>query len=118
MFFVENYCGDICGFFEQKGTGRPSYPIQSMICLLLYAYCNKVFSPKAIENHTLNKIPNMVLMDGLTPSNRSISRYRYVLGCYYKVILSKILILRTNKSILISLMYNFELMSFNDLSFE
>lgn len=91
MFFVNTYCGDICAYFEQKSTGRPRYPIQNMIGLLLYAYCNKVFSPKDMEDHTLNKIPYMVLMDGLTPSSRSISRYRFILGCYYKSILSKTL---------------------------
>ena len=91
MFFVEYYCQDICGYFEQKGTGRPRYPIKNMIGLILYAYCNKVFSPKDIEDHAHNKIPYMVLMDGLTPSSRSISRYRFVLGCYYKSILSKTL---------------------------
>lgn len=91
MFFVENYCGDICGYFEQKRTGRPRYPIERMLALILYSYCNKIFSPKIIEKNTRTNIPFMVLMDGLTPSSRSISRYRYVLGCYYKVIISKTL---------------------------
>jgi len=91
MYFVENYCQDICGYFEQKGTGRPHYPIKNIIGTLLYAYCNKVFSPKDIESNSRTNIPYMVLMDGLTPSSRSISRYRFVLGCYYKYILSKTL---------------------------
>jgi len=90
-FFVENYCQEICGYFEQKGTGRPRYPIENMLGLLLYAYCNKVFSPKDIESNSRTNIPYMVLMDGLTPSSRSISRYRFVLGCYYKSILSRTL---------------------------
>lgn len=30
-------------------------------------------------------------MYGMTPSSRSISRYSYMLGCYYKVIISKTL---------------------------
>ena len=91
MYFVENYCQDICSYFRQKGTGRPRYPIKNMIGLLLYSYCNKVTSPKDIEDNVSNKIPYMILMDGLTPSSRSISRYRFILGCYYKVILSKTL---------------------------
>lgn len=28
MFFVENYCQEICDHFEQKGTGRPRFPIK------------------------------------------------------------------------------------------
>lgn len=91
MFFVENYCQDICGYFEQKGTGRPRYPIKNMIGLLLYSYCNKIFSPKDIESNSRTNVPYMVLMDGLMPSSRSISRYRFVLGCYYKSILSRTL---------------------------
>ena len=91
MLFVENYCQEILGYFEQKGTGRPHYPIKNMIGLLLYAYCNKVFSPKDIESNSGTNIPYMVLMNGLTPSSCSISRYRFILGCYYKPILSKTL---------------------------
>ncbi len=91
MFFVEKYCQDICGYFEQKGTGRPRYPIKNMIGLLLYSYCNKVMSPNDIEDNVRNKFPCMLLMDGLMPSSRSIARYRFILGCYYKAILSKTL---------------------------
>ena len=91
MFFVENYYQEICGYFEQKGTGRPRYPIKNMLGLLLYAYCNKVFSPKDIESNSRTNIPYMMLMDGLTPSSRSISHYRFILGCYYKSILSRTL---------------------------
>lgn len=91
MYFVEEYCGEICADFEQKRTGRPRYPIKMMISLLLYSYCNKIFSPQLIEKNTKTNIPFMILMDGLTPSSRSISRYRKLLGCYYKVIISKTL---------------------------
>ena len=91
MFFVENYCQEICGHFEQKSTGRPRYPIESMLCLILYSYCNKITSPAVISDNMDKSIPSMIIMDGLTPSSRSISRYRYLLSCYYKLILSKTL---------------------------
>ena len=91
MFFVENYCQEICGHFEQKSTGRPRYPIESMLCLILYSYCNKITSPAVIADNMDKSIPSMIIMDGLTPSSRSISRYRYLLSCYYKLILSKTL---------------------------
>ena len=91
MFFVENYCDEICADFVQKGTGRPRYPIERMLCLILYSYCKKTFSPVLIESNCVTNIPYMIIMNGLMPSSRSISRYRKLLGCYYKVILSKTL---------------------------
>lgn len=91
MFFVENYCQEICDHFEQKGNGKPRFPIKNMISLLLYSYCNKNTSPTVIAKNTRYNIPSMILMDGLMPSRRSISRYRYLLACHYKSILSKTL---------------------------
>ena len=89
MFFVEKYCQDICAYFEQKGTGRPRFPIENILGLLLYSYCNKNTSPTVIAKNTCYNIPSMILMDGLTPSRRSISRYRYVL-----VVITKLFFLK------------------------
>lgn len=91
MFFVDKYCDDICAYFKQKHTGRPRYPIRSMIALLLYAYCKKDMSPHQIAEKVGSNIPYMIILDGLKPSSRSISRYRFLLGCYYKSIISQTL---------------------------
>ena len=67
-----------------------------VVVVLLYSAVGvvsivSVFSPKDIESNSRTNIPYMVLMDGLTPFSRSISRYRFILGCYYKSILSRTL---------------------------
>lgn len=62
MYFVENFCWEICGYFEQKGTGRPRYPIENMLGLLLCSYCNKNTSLTVIAKNAQFNIPSMILL--------------------------------------------------------
>ena len=91
MYFVEEYCDDIFSDFVQKERGRPRIPLKNILALILYSYCKKTFSPRVIGENTRVNIPSMILMEGMEVSGRSVSRYRFLLTCYYKVILSKTL---------------------------
>ena len=83
MYFVEEYCDDIFSDFVQKERGRPRIPIKKILALILYSYCKKTFSPRIIAENTRVNIPSMILMDGIQVSGRSVSRYRFLLSCYY-----------------------------------
>ena len=85
-FIEENY--HKLGISENtKKDCRPSYPPCSMLKLLVYAKIDHVESTRMIEElakyHDIYKF----VCDGITPSERTIQRYRNDLGPYSEVLL-------------------------------
>ena len=89
--FVVEFIEEVYPILEikenKKKRGRPSYPICSMLKLLVYAKIDHIESTRVIEEmakfHDIYKF----VCDRITPDERSIQRYRNNLGSYYEILL-------------------------------
>ena len=85
-FVEENY--PKLGISENmKKDCRPSYPICSMLKLLIYAEIDHVESARMIEELSKYHDIYKFVCDRITPSERTIQRYRNDLGSYYELLL-------------------------------
>jgi transposase len=62
--------------YRVSGKGELPYPPRVMLQLLIYAYCTGTFSSRKIAAQVEDSIAFRVLAEGLTPSYRTISRFR------------------------------------------
>jgi len=72
---------------DDKKTGRPSYPLCSMLKLLVYAKIDHIESARVIEEMAKYHDIYKFVCDRITPSERSIQRYRNDFGPYYELLL-------------------------------
>ena len=92
MFFVENYCQSIYERFKNKERGRPRLPAKNMLTLVIYSYMMKIDSSTDISRYTKTDSAYKLIMEGISVSRASISRYRNYFLDYYQEILSKTLL--------------------------
>ena len=99
--FVVEFIEEVYPILEikenKKKRGRPSYPICSMLKLLVYAKIDHIESTRVIEEmakfHDIYKF----VCDRITPDERSIQRYRNDLGSYYEILLKMTLEMAVKK---------------------
>ena len=85
-FVEENY--DCLGIVDDdKSTGRASFPVKSMLKLLVYATMEHVTSSRVIGDMVKFHDVYKYVCDGLCPSDRTIRRYREKYGRYYDKLL-------------------------------
>jgi transposase len=59
-----------------SAEGRPSYPPDCLIKLLIYGYLNSISSSRKLENETKRNLEVMWLMNNLQPDHWTISNFR------------------------------------------
>jgi len=62
--------------YRIAGKGELAYPPRVMLALLVYAYCTGTFSSRKITAQIADSVAFRVIAAGLTPSHRTISRFR------------------------------------------
>jgi transposase len=70
---------DLAAFFERYGSGprgRPAYPPQVMVALMLYAYAHGVRSSRVIERRCVEDVAFRVICANLLPDHATIARFR------------------------------------------
>lgn len=68
---------DLSAFIgDDSETGRPSYPPEALVAVLLYAFSIGVFSSREIERRVETDCAFMFAVSGLRPSHRTLSRFR------------------------------------------
>jgi transposase len=70
---------DLTAFFERYGSGsrgRPAYPPEVMVGLMLYAYAQGVRSSRVIERRCVEDVAFRVICANLLPDHSTISRFR------------------------------------------
>lgn len=82
-------------YFDEKGTGRPSYHPRVMMKLLLFGYTNQVYSSRKLEAFSTESIPCLWLLGGSQPDHSTISRFRstYFLDVFEEVFVQMVLLL-------------------------
>lgn len=59
-----------------RGTGSEQYPPQAMLALLIYCYCNGVFSSRRIEDATYHHVGVRYLTGDTHPDHDTIAKFR------------------------------------------
>ncbi len=72
---------------KKKKKGNTPFPLDSMFKLLIYSKINHVESTKHIADMAKYHDIYKFVCDGITPSERSIQRYRREYGSYFEVLL-------------------------------
>lgn len=85
--FVEEYYDFLKIPDDDKKCGRASFPVKSMLKLLVYATLDHKNSAKVIAEMVEYHMIYIYVCDGLKPSERTIQRYRKEFGSYYNVLL-------------------------------
>ena len=89
--FVVDFIEDVFPLLEigesKKKKGRDSLPIDSMLKLLVYAKIEHRDSARIIADMARYHDIFKYVCDGITPSERSIQRYRDEYGEYYEKLL-------------------------------
>jgi transposase len=70
---------DLTAFFERYGPGsrgRPAYPPEVMVGLMLYAYSQGVRSSRVIERRCVEDVAFRVICANLLPDHATIARFR------------------------------------------
>lgn len=70
---------DLAAFFARYGSGargRPAYPPQVMVALMLYAYALGVRSSRVIERRCVEDVAFRVISANLLPDHATIARFR------------------------------------------
>jgi transposase len=70
---------DLSAFFARYGPGsrgRPAYPPQVMVALMLYAYAHGVRSSRVIERRCVEDVAFRVICANLLPDHATIARFR------------------------------------------
>jgi transposase len=62
--------------YRTCGRGEQSYPPRAMLALLIYSYCTGTFASRKIAAQIEDSIAFRVIAAGLTPSHRTICRFR------------------------------------------
>jgi len=62
--------------YRIAGKGELAYPPRVMLALLIYAYCTGTFSSRKIAAQIADSVAFRVIAAGLTPSHRTICRFR------------------------------------------
>lgn len=62
--------------YDNRKGGQPAYHPEMMTCLLLYAYCNGMFSSRRIEKATYYQISLRVLTGNQQPDHDTIAEFR------------------------------------------
>ncbi len=67
---------DLLDKYRVSGKGELAYPPRVMLSLLIYGYCTGTFSSRKIAAQIEDSIAFRVIAAGLTPSHRTICRFR------------------------------------------
>lgn len=62
--------------YRVSGKGEQAYPPRVMLALLIYAYCTGTFASRKIAAQIEDSVAFRVIAAGLTPSHRTICRFR------------------------------------------
>jgi transposase len=62
--------------YRTSGKGEQAYPPRVMLALLIYAYCTGTFASRKIAAQIEDSVAFRVIAAGLTPSHRTICRFR------------------------------------------
>lgn len=85
--FVEEVYDDLGIVDDDKKTGRASFPVKTMLKLLVYSTIDHVTSSRVIGDMVKFHDVYRYVCDGLCPSDRTIRRYREKYGAYYDELL-------------------------------
>lgn len=85
--FIENSFHKLEINEKKKKKGKKSFPLVSMLKLLVYAKIEHVESAKYIADMAQYHDIYKFVCDGISPSERSIQRYRREYGRYFEVLL-------------------------------
>ena len=89
--FVEEVYDDLGIVEDAKKTGRASFPVKSMLKLLVYSTIDHITSSRVIGDMVRFHDVYKYVCDGLCPSARTIRRYREKYGLYYEELLKQTL---------------------------
>lgn len=89
--FVEEVYDDLGIVEDDKKTGRASFPVKSMLKLLVYSTIDHITSSRVIGDMVMFHDVYKFVCDGLCPSARTIRRYREKYGKYYEELLKQTL---------------------------
>lgn len=81
--FIEDVYDDLDIDEQDKKTGRASFPVKSMLKLLVYSTIDHITSSRMIADMVQFHDVYKYVSDGLTPSARTIRRYRKNYGKYF-----------------------------------
>jgi transposase len=87
---------DLTAFFERYGPGsrgRPAYPPQVMVALMLYAYALGVRSSRVIERRCVEDVAFRVICANLMPDHATIARFRAEHALAIKALFGQVLAL-------------------------
>ena len=62
--------------YRISGKGEQAHPPRVMLALLIYSYCTGTFASRKIEAQIEDSVAFRVIAAGLTPSHRTICRFR------------------------------------------
>ena len=89
--FIEDVYVDLGIVEDDKKTGRASFPVKSMLKLLVYSTIDHITSSRVIGDMVKFHDVYKYVCDGLCPSDRTIRRYREEYGPYYEKLLKQTL---------------------------
>lgn len=76
---------------DEEKLGRDSYPVCSILKLLVYSKCNHIESAEVIADMVKYHDIYRFVCDGFKPSARTIQRYRKKYGKYFNILIQKTL---------------------------